>query len=68
MDPKRRREQKGKDVVELEDFVPPTKKRLNELRSSKKSTMPPAEEQKGEIFSPQHPKLGSQHPCSVVSP
>ena len=46
----------------LEDFVLPAKKRLNELQSSKKSTMPPAEEQKGEIFSPQHPKLGSQHP------
>ena len=52
----------------LEDFVQPAKKRLNELRSSKKSATLPVEEQKGEIFSPQNPKLGSQYPCSTVSP
>ena len=51
----------------LEDFVQPAKKRLNELQSSKKSATPLVEEQKGEIFSPQHPKLGSQHPCLAVS-
>ena len=43
----------------LEDFVESAKKRLNELQSSKKSATPPAEEQKGEIFNPQNPKLGS---------
>ena len=43
------------------------KRRLNELRSSKRLAKSPAVEQKGWIFSPQNTKLGSQHPCLVVS-
>ena len=44
--------------MRLEDLVQPVKRRLNELRSSKKSATPPVEKQKGQIFSPQNPKLG----------
>ena len=41
------------------DLVPLVKKRLNKLQSSKKLAKSLAEVQKGQIFSPQGPKLGS---------
>ena len=41
--PKRRREQRARTRWRLEDLVQPVKRRLNELRSSKKSATPPTE-------------------------
>ena len=67
-DLKRKGEQKGKDVMETGDLVPLAKRRLNELRSSKKLAKYLAEVRKGQIFSPQSPKLAFQHLCLVVSP
>ena len=44
------------------------KRRLNELQSIKKLAKYLAEVWKRQIFSPQSPRLGSQHLCLVVSP
>ena len=50
----------------MENFVQPAKKKLNELRSSKKSATLPAEKQKGQTFNSQSPKPGSQLPAPML--
>ena len=49
---KRRREQRGKDMMVTGRSRPTSEKEAQRAASSKKSTTPPVEEQKGRIFSP----------------
>ena len=52
----------------LEDFVLPLKKRHTGQLSNRRPARPPAEDQKGAMFSCPSPEHGSQPQCSEVSP
>ena len=68
VDPKKRRERKGKDIIETRRPRLTSEEEAHRAAKQQKLAMPPAEEQKGQTASSQSLRHGFQLPCLVVSP
>ena len=67
-DPKRRREPKGKEVIETGRTRPSSKEEAHRPTKQQRINHAPAEDQKGARFNCPNFKHGFQPPCLVVSP
>ena len=68
VDPKRRREPKGKEAMETGRARPSNEDEDHRASKQQKLAITPAKERKGKIFNSQSPKHGFQLLCLVVSP
>ena len=67
-DSKRRREQKGKDMMETGRLRPTNEEKAQRAAKQQKVSQVPSRGAERTDIQPQGPKLGSQHPCLVVNP